>query len=89
MLTSLYAVNFLGIILLPIGAWIFFTRKFALSWKLVLAGGLTFIASQIPHIPLVFALNPFLAQNTLIVQAIVLGLLAAVVFFHDAGLSGH
>ena len=78
MLSTLYISNFLGMILLPITAWIFFTRKFALSWKLVLAGGLTFIASQIPHIPLVFALNPFLAKNTVVVQAIVLGLLAGI-----------
>ena len=78
MLSALYIINFLGMILLPIVAWIFFTRKFALSWKLVLAGGLTFIASQIPHIPLVFALNPFLVQNTLLVRAIVLGLLAGI-----------
>jgi uncharacterized membrane protein YhfC len=78
MLSTLYISNFLGMILLPITAWIFFTRKFALSWKLVLAGGITFVVSQIPHIPLVYALNPFLAKNTVVVQAIVLGLLAGI-----------
>ena len=78
MLSTLYIINFLGMILLPIMAWIFFTRKFALSWKLVLAGSLTFIASQIPHIPLVFALNPFLAKNSVLVQAMILGLLAGI-----------
>src|SRR5574342_348500 len=78
MLSTLYIINFLGMILLPILAWIFFTRKFTLSWRLVLAGGLTFIASQIPHIPLVLALGPFMAKNTLLFRAILLGLLAGV-----------
>jgi hypothetical protein len=31
-------------IILPIVLWIYFTRQFTLSWKLVLAGALTFIA---------------------------------------------
>jgi uncharacterized membrane protein YhfC len=78
MLASAYIISFTGMILLPIVAWIFFTRKFALSWKLILAGGLTFIASQIPHIPLVQALGPVMAKNTLLVNAIILGLLAGI-----------
>jgi uncharacterized membrane protein YhfC len=78
MLASAYVVSFLGMILLPIVAWIIFTRKFSLSWKLVLAGGLTFIASQIPHIPLVRALGPVMAKNSLLVNAIILGLLAGI-----------
>ena len=61
MLASSYIIGFLGMILLPIVAWIVFTRKLDLSWKLVLAGGLTFIASQIPHIPLVTALASTMA----------------------------
>jgi uncharacterized membrane protein YhfC len=55
-----------------------FRRTFALSWKLVLAGGLTFIASQIPHVPLVIGLGPFMEKNTLLVNAILLGLLAGI-----------
>jgi uncharacterized membrane protein YhfC len=78
MLASAYVISFLGMILLPIVAWIIFTRKFSLSWKLVLAGGLTFIASQIPHIPLVQALGPVMAKNSLLVNAIILGLLAGI-----------
>jgi uncharacterized membrane protein YhfC len=78
MLSTLYIINFLGMILLPIVAWIFFTRKFALSWKLVLFGGLTFIASQILHVPLVIGLGPFMEKNMLLVNAILLGLLAAI-----------
>jgi uncharacterized membrane protein YhfC len=78
MLTTLYVINFMGMILLPILAWIFFTRKFTLSWKLVLAGGLTFIASQVLHVPLVIGLGPFMEKNTLLVNAILLGLLAGI-----------
>lgn len=78
MLTTLYVINFLGMILLPIIAWIFFTRRFALSWKLVLAGGLTFIASQILHVPLVIALGSFMEKSSLLVNAILLGLLAGI-----------
>ena len=78
MLIAAYIVSFLGMILLPILLWIIFTRKFSLSWKLVLAGGLTFIASQILHIPLVVGLNKFLQNSSLLVTAIILGLLAGV-----------
>jgi len=78
MLTAAYIVNFLGMILLPIALWIVFTRKFALSWKLVLAGGLTFIASQILHIPLVLGMGSFLKSIPLLVNAIILGLLAGI-----------
>ena len=76
MLATAYAISFLGMIILPVFLWIYFTRKFALSWKLVLAGALTFIASQVLHIPLVFGINPFLQNQTLLVNAIILGLLA-------------
>jgi uncharacterized membrane protein YhfC len=78
MLTVAYLVNFLGMIVLPIILWIYFTRRFTLSWKLVLAGGLTFIASQILHIPLVMAMGSFLQSVPLIINAIILGLLAGV-----------
>ena len=78
MLTVAYAVNFLGMILLPIILWLYFTRKFSLSWKLVLAGGLTFIASQVLHIPLVAAMGGFLKSQPLWVNAILLGLLAGI-----------
>ena len=78
MLIAAYSASFLGMILLPILLWIIFTRKFALSWKLVLAGGLTFIASQILHIPLVLGLNSFLQSSSLLVTAIILGLLAGI-----------
>lgn len=78
MLIAAYTISFLGMIVLPIILWIYFTRKFALSWKLVLAGGLTFIASQILHIPLVLAMGSFLQSISLLFNAIILGLLAGI-----------
>ena len=78
MLIAAYTISFLGMIVLPIILWVYFTRKFALSWKLVLAGGLTFIASQILHIPLVLAMGSFLQSISLLFNAIILGLLAGI-----------
>jgi uncharacterized membrane protein YhfC len=78
MLESMHIISFTGMILLPIVAWIIFTRRLHLSWKLILSGGLTFVASQIPHIPLVRALGPAMAKNSLLVNAIILGLLAGI-----------
>jgi uncharacterized membrane protein YhfC len=78
MLTAAYIFSFLGMILLPIFLWVYFTRKFSLSWRLVLAGGLTFIASQILHIPLVFGMGSFLESVPWLVNAIILGLLAGI-----------
>jgi uncharacterized membrane protein YhfC len=76
MLTATHIVSFLGMILLPILLWIYFTRKFALSWRLVIAGSLTFIASQILHIPLVIGMGSFLQTVSLLINAVILGLLA-------------
>ena len=76
MLETAYIVSFTGMILLPILAWIYFAHKFKLSWKLLLAGGLAFIVSQIPHIPLTIALTPALKNRGIIADAIMLGLLA-------------
>lgn len=76
MLITAYVVSFSGMIVLPIILWFVFTRKFALSWKLVLAGGLTFIASQVLHIPLVVGLANFMKGMPLWVNAIIFGLLA-------------
>jgi uncharacterized membrane protein YhfC len=78
MLTTAYIINFLGMILLPIIAWIYFSRKFKLSWKLILAGGLTFIASQIPHVPLTLALTPLFQSWGVIAYAVILGLLVGI-----------
>ncbi len=76
MLSFAYIVNFLGMILLPILAWIYFSHRFKLSWVLILAGGLTFIASQIPHIPLVAVFAPLFKSWGMTAYAITLGLMA-------------
>jgi uncharacterized membrane protein YhfC len=78
MLTIAYVINFLGMILMPVIAWVYFSRRFKLSWKLLLAGGITFIASQIPHIPLTLALTPVIQSWGPIPLAIALGLLAGI-----------
>ena len=78
MLSAAYIFSFLGMIVLPILLWLYFTRRFGLSWKLVLAGALTFIASQVLHIPLVLGMNSFLQTLPLIANAIILGLLAGI-----------
>ncbi len=78
MLVVAHTISFLGMILLPIVLWIYFTRKYSLSWRLVLAGGLTFIASQILHIPLLRVMAPLLRGFSLLVDAIILGLLAGI-----------
>jgi uncharacterized membrane protein YhfC len=76
MLETAYVINFLGMIILPIIAFVFFKRKFNLGWKLTIAGGLTFIASQVLHIPLVLALTKTFLSWGIVAYAIVLGLLA-------------
>ena len=58
--------------------WIYFTRRFSLPWKLVIAGALTFIVAQVLHIPLVFGMNSFLQTLPLLASAILLGLLAGI-----------
>ena len=78
MLITAYILSFIGMILLPIIMWRYFTRAFTLSWKLVLSGGLAFIGSQVLHIPLVLGLNNFMKGASLLVNAIILGLLAGI-----------
>jgi uncharacterized membrane protein YhfC len=76
MLTAAYIFSFVGMVALPLVLWIHVRRKFALPWKLVLAGALTFIASQILHVPLVISMGSFLQRVPLLVNAILLGLMA-------------
>ena len=87
MLIAAYLLSVSGMILLPIILAFYLTRKFKLSWKLVLAGALTFIASQVLHIPLVYGLTalfkngalPAIPQAwTLLFNAVLLGLLAGI-----------
>ena len=76
MLETMLVINFIGMIVIPIIAGIYFARKLNLSWKLFLAGGLTFIASQVLHIPLVLALTPTFQSWGIVAYALILGLLA-------------
>jgi uncharacterized membrane protein YhfC len=78
MLSIAHVINFLGMILLPIVAAVYLTRKFRLSWRLLLAGGLTFVASQVPHVPLVLALTSTFKSWGWIAYAVTLGLLAGI-----------
>lgn len=78
MLKTMLVINFLGMIVLPLIAGFYFSRRFDLSWKLFLAGGLTFIASQVLHIPLVLVLTPTFQSGGILAYAAILGLLAGI-----------
>lgn len=87
MLTIAHILNFTGMILLPVILGIWLARRLKLSWKLLLAGALTFIASQVLHIPLVLWLTTAFKNGTLpaiptawslIFNAVLLGLLAGI-----------
>ncbi len=81
------SISILGMIVLPIFLGFWLTRKFKLSWKLFFAGALTFIASQVLHIPFLYGLTALFANGTLpsppaawnaIFNAVLLGLLAGI-----------
>lgn len=87
MLISAYLLNVFGMILLPIVLAFYLTRKFSLSWKLVFAGALTFIASQVLHIPIVTGLTIFFKSTSApiipeawrtLFNGVLLGLLAGI-----------
>jgi uncharacterized membrane protein YhfC len=73
-------------ILLPFALGIWFARKFGASWKIFGVGVLTFIASQIVHIPMLYGLNllmPGIAANlpmaaVAVINAVILGLAAGI-----------
>ena len=87
MLAIAYVTSFLGMIVLPIVLGIYLVRRFKLSWKLLLAGGLTFIASQVLHIPFLVGLTALFNNGILpappaawatLFNAVLLGLLAGI-----------
>jgi uncharacterized membrane protein YhfC len=87
MLTLVFALNFLGMVALPIVLAFYFTRKFNLEWKLVWAGALTFIASQVLHIPFLWVLTSLFNSGSIptppdsmrtIFTAVMLGLAAGI-----------
>ena len=91
MFITLSVIGYTGMILLPLVAGFFIAKKFNLGFKdfrkLFTAGALTFIASQVLHIPIVYGLtalfqNGFLPAPdksfALIFNSILLGLLAGI-----------
>lgn len=87
MLAVTYAINFLGMILLPILLGIYLSRRFKLSWRLFLAGALTFIAAQVIHLPVLTGLTALFNAGVLpappqawttLFNAVTLGLLAGI-----------
>ena len=86
MLIAAYLLSVSGMLILPFVLAFYLVRKFKLSWKLVLAGALTFIASQVLHIPVVYGLTGLFSGGVLSIpaawallfNAIVLGLLAGI-----------
>lgn len=81
------SISILGMIVLPILLGFWLTRKFKLSWKLFFAGALTFIASQVLHIPFLYGLTAMFTNGTLpsppiawstAFNAVMLGLLAGI-----------
>lgn len=87
MLIAAYLLSVSGMIVLPVVLAFYLTRRFKLPWKLVLAGALTFIASQVLHIPVVYGLTALLNNGglftvpeawTAVFNAILLGLLAGI-----------
>lgn len=87
MLIAAYLLSVSGMIILPFVLAFYLVRKFKLSWKLVLAGAVTFIASQVLHIPVLYALTALFKNGTLpsipptwtlLFNAVLLGLLAGI-----------
>ncbi|MFN8411037.1 MAG: YhfC family glutamic-type intramembrane protease [Anaerolineales bacterium] len=91
MLITYSIISYIGMLLLPLIAGVFVAKKFKLGFKdfrkLFIAGALTFIASQILHIPVVYGFTTLFKNGilpspdksvVLIFNAVVLGLLAGI-----------
>jgi uncharacterized membrane protein YhfC len=81
----LRALNGILMMLLPIALGFYLSRKMNQPWKLFGIGALTFIASQVVHLPLLYGLTALFQQKILpnppkefglLFNAVVLGLLA-------------
>jgi len=82
-----YILSVLVMIGLPIFLAVFFTRRFKVSWWVVLTGVLTFIVSQALHIPALSGINALFTKGILtvtsdswfpIVYSVLIGLLAGI-----------
>lgn len=87
MLITAYLLSVSGMIILPFVLAFYLVRKFSLSWKLIMAGAVTFIVSQVLHIPVLSALTALFKNGTLpsipptwtlLFNAVLLGLLAGI-----------
>jgi uncharacterized membrane protein YhfC len=87
MLLTAYSISILGMIVLPIVLVIYLKRKFNLPWKLPVAGAVTFILSQVLHIPFLYGLTALFQNGSLpkppaswavLFNATLLGLLAGI-----------
>jgi len=85
MIYGAFILAILGEIALPIGIMLWLKRRYGVGWVLFGVGVLTFIASQVVHIPLLAALNKMLvyqppsyevSYTTIFLEALMLGLLA-------------
>ena len=81
-LTTAYALSATLMFLLPILLGFFLARKFGLSWRLFLFGGLAFILAQLIHLPLNALLSRAMSglgvEANIWVQALALGFTAAI-----------
>lgn len=76
-----HPLNGLLMIGLPIGLGIYLVHRFKLSWSLWWAGGLTFIVSQIAHIPFnLLILNPWIDAITSSFSMKILAILISAIF---------
>ena len=85
MIYGTFILAILGEIALPFGIMLWLKRRYRVSWMLFGVGVLTFIASQVVHIPLLGAVNHILmyqlppydvSDAAIFLQAVMLGLLA-------------
>jgi uncharacterized membrane protein YhfC len=89
MLHLMFALEIAIMIGFPIALWFALRRRLGVTWGLILAGAVTFVASQVVHIPLLLGLTwllnrpgvwPFAPSSTatLLSNAVIVGLAAGV-----------
>ena len=85
MINVAFVVAILGELALPFAVMLWLKKRYGVKWMLFGVGVLTFIASQVVHIPLLAAFNQILklqlppydvSDTAIILEAVMLGLLA-------------
>jgi uncharacterized membrane protein YhfC len=83
----MYLVQVLLMLAAPIGLWLWLRRRWSVSWGLIVAGAVGFVASQVVHIPLLMASTAAAKHGLLgapgpamkaVLNAVLLGLYAGV-----------